>query len=119
MKTRTRKLTPRVRQLNGASLRYYYRKKAERAALNLTTRGTPRVYELHEFNAHGRRRANLRARKYVARLNAAGLTRRGNPKRGLILLTPLESDYRRLRANVVVPPMSFEDVFTVRNEGVY
>ncbi len=109
----------RIRQLNAAAMRYYWKRKAEFAARNLTTRGTARIYELHRLAAHGQHRRNLRSKIYTARLNAAGLSKRGNKKCGLVLLTPLESQYRMLRSLIQIPPVSFEDAVMLRNEGIY
>jgi len=96
-------------------MRFYFKKKAEHAAVNLTTRGTPRIYELHDLcdgheQAHGNKRHALRERLYTARKNADGLTRRGNkkPARG----RPLYQSWQALRSNITVGPVSFEDVHT-------
>lgn len=101
--------TNRQRQLRGASKRYWEKQAAAFRALGLTTRGTVRKYTLHKIEfrgvtAHGIFRNRIRARIYTAQLNARGLTKRGNPKRGLILLTPLETDYRLFRATVPSAP---------------
>jgi hypothetical protein len=99
--------------LNAAARRYYYKQKAARAALGLTTRGTPRIFERHHIplangrgQVHGQPRANARARIYTARLNANGFSSRGNPKRGLVQLTPLETNFRIFRAAIPAAPAS-------------
>ena len=101
--------TKRQRQFRAAQKRYWHKQAAAFRALGLTTRGTVRKYTLHKIEAHngtvhGIYRNRIRARIYTAQLNARGLTKRGNPKRGIILLTPLETDWRLFRATVPSAP---------------
>lgn len=106
--------TNRQRQLRGASKRYWDKQVAAFRAAGLTTRGTVPKYTLHKFESsggtpHGIIRNRIRQRLYTEQLNARGLTKRGNPKRCLILLTPLETDYRLFRATVpAAPSLSWE-----------
>ena len=108
--------TNRQRQLRGASKRYWAKQVAAFRALGLTTRGTVPKYTLHKFESsggtpHGIFRKRIRQRLYTEQLNARGLSKRGNPKRGLILLTPLETDYRLFRATVpAAPTMDWDQI---------
>ena len=88
------KATRRQLQLRYARRRFYAKKRAEFAALNLTTRGTPRIYTLHpELHGSGGRagtrteqwKRNARQRIYRAKYKA--------PK----FLTPLELLHRSIR----------------------
>lgn len=94
-----------------ASNRYWHRVRAERAALGLNSRGgipkkkkhslTLNHFELHGMARKVRLRQLVRAQLYAAGLTALGtFPKRAHPKRGLVVLTPLERDYRQLRAAI-------------------
>ncbi len=91
------KATRRQLQLRYARRRFYAKKRAEFAALNLTTRGTPRIYTLHpELHGSGGRagtrteqwKRNARQRIYRAKYKA--------PK----FLTPLELLHQQIRVEI-------------------
>ena len=97
-----------------ASLRYWRRVRRERREAGLTAAGTTPVYERHlilfaGFNVHGKRRKSARQKIYRARLAARGLTTLGQPKRGLLPLTPLDRAWRALRATISVPTTDYYD----------
>jgi hypothetical protein len=105
-----------------ASLRYWRRVRAERAALGLNSRGgipqkrkwslTFRGNELHGVRRKTKRQQLMREQHYAAGLTSLGTKpQRANAKRGLVLLTPLEHQYRQLRATMIVPAvLNFESV---------
>lgn len=117
MRTRTH---PELHRFGDAKVyqRAYWQKRGrENIAAGLTWNGQPRKRALRSDLAqvHGQPRHVRTNQQRAERFMAHGLTWRGTPRkyrRGL-------SSYLQFRGNIVVPPVSFEDVFTARNESIY
>ncbi len=105
-----------LRARRTASNKYWRRIRAERAALGLNSRGgvpQKKSYRLIGQGGHvlhGRARKNkyqqlMREQRYAAGLTATGKRpQRAHAKRGLILLTPLETDFRLFRSLIGSTP---------------
>ena len=90
----------RRRSVNAARRKYWRRKAAEFAALDLTTRGTIRKYRQHHLPIvlSAREKRRLRQRFYRSQLAASGFTIRGRSR-----WTPKERAWRVFRAGLVLP----------------
>lgn len=119
------------RIIENASLDRYYRHREKNYLAGLTVLGTPyrrrqnfihqtmpptrKIEALKTRKEHIRVRVRLNARKRIARLAVAGLTSRGTKPKINRGSTPLEKDWRELRA-AIPPVLHVEDVVTGQRE---